>query len=88
MGIILDPRQNFLQTSQHALSRNPTYAQSSIHIIQLHHTHSTGSQQSKKPLCSEIYDEIVFTQRDVPNHRLRNISTGSWRQREIWARMT
>ena len=34
-------------------------------MSQLHHTHTAGSQQSKKPLCSEVYDEIVFTQRDV-----------------------
>ena len=49
-------------------------------LMQLHHTHSTGSQQSKKPLCSEIYDEVVFTQRDVSLLSLRSTSTAFFRR--------
>lgn len=28
------------------------------------HGHSSNSQASKKPLCSEVYDEILFLKSD------------------------
>ena len=34
------------------------------HMLRLHHSHQGGGQVSKKPLCSEVYDEIVFTEMD------------------------
>ena len=38
--------------------------------MQLHHSHSTGGQAAKKPLCSETYDEVVFVESDVSKIRV------------------
>ena len=36
-----------------------------VHQLKLHHTHTGSSQVSKKPLCSEAYDEFVFPNPDT-----------------------
>lgn len=66
LGRVRDQYPNPLQPPDHASRRAASHAASTPPTIQLHHTHTSGSQQSKKPLCSEVYDEIIFTQMDVP----------------------
>ena len=63
MGIIWNIDQSFLPASRYATYSGPSYAESNSYIIKLH-GHSSNSQASKKPLCSEVYDEIVFLKSD------------------------